>query len=793
MPGPRTLLLRLNLRAITEARARRNVSFGRRERAAVALSSLGFFATAAAILVFVPEDRSGSIGAAAAFVLAFALCSRIEFEAWSGAAVPTQLVLVPMLFALPLSWVPVLVAAGYALGELPQVLRREVAPERLALAGCNGWYAVGPVLVLSAAGVAEPSLADWRIYVVALAAQIALDLFANAAYEWAALGGGIREMLPSLGVVYLVDLTLSPLALLAAFPISQWPAAILLVVPMAALLAFFAGEHRARIDSAVELALAQSEALSLASERDAVEQRLSQVESAYRALVERLPLATYVVDVASPPSLRYVSPQIESILGYPIDSLRHSPSLWADVVHPDDRTEVERARAEWAAGDGTFRAEYRALSRDGEVVWLLDQTTSGEERSDGSRSALGFLLDVTERKRLEEQLTQAQRMEAVGRLAGGIAHDFNNLLTVIIGATEFMLAALPLDHPSRRDAVDVSGAAERAARLVGQLLAFSRNQVLEPALLDVNDVVRDMEDLLRRLLPGTIEVTLDLDSRLQPVWVDRSQLEQVILNLAVNGRDAMPGGGRLAISTSTCVVRPGAEAPGSPDPGRYTTLSVSDTGQGMDQETAARVFEPFFTTKGAGNGTGLGLATSHGIVTQSGGWMTVTSASGQGTTFTLFLPSAAATEQEKTTPAAPAADGARVILVVEDEDLVRRTVERMLQQLGHTVLSAASGPAALAVAEAYDGPIDLMLTDVVMPEMSGSALGRRMAEIRPETPVLFMSGYTDVQSRELDDLQASVFIQKPFTQGSLAERIAQVVAEAAADDRRVALAGSARA
>jgi len=787
------MLLRLSPRAITQARARRTATFAPRERVAVALSSTGFFVAAVAVAVFLPDDRTGSPIAAASFVLAFALCSRIEFEAWSGAAVPTQLVLVPMLFAVPLSWVPFLVAAGYALGELPYVMQRQVAPARLALAGCNAWHALGPVLVLSAAGIDRPSFSDWPIFLVALAAQFALDLSSNAAYELVAFGGGIGEMLPSLGVVYLVDLTLSPLALLTAFPIARWPEAILLVVPMAALLAFFAGEHRARIDSAVELALAQSEALSLASQRDEVEQRLSQVESAYRVLVERLPLATYVVDVASPPSLRFISPQIEAMLGYPLDSFRHSRSLWTDIVHPDDRDAVESARAEWAAGKETFRAEYRALSSDGEVVWLLDQTTGGEERSDGTRSALGFLLDITERKRLEDQLTQAQRMEAVGRLAGGIAHDFNNLLTVIIGATEFMLDALPPDHPCRREAIDVGGAAERAARLVGQLLAFSRNQVLAPALLDVNDVVCDMEDLLRRLLGGTVDVALDLDSRLQPVWVDRSQLEQVILNLAVNGRDAMPAGGRLSIATSTCVVRPGKEAPGAPTPGRYTTLSVSDTGEGMDEETAARVFEPFFTTKGAGNGTGLGLATSHGIVTQSGGWMTVTSASGLGTTFTLFLPSASAdVEQGEVMSVAPANDGARVILVVEDEELVRRTVERMLQQLGDVVLSAASGPDALEIAEAHPGRIDLVLTDVVMPEMSGSALGRRLGEIRPETPVLYMSGYTDVQSRELDELQASVFIQKPFTQSALGERIAQVLADAAAAERRPLLA-SARA
>jgi nitrogen-specific signal transduction histidine kinase/ActR/RegA family two-component response regulator len=388
---------------------------------------------------------------------------------------------------------------------------------------------------------------------------------------------------------------------------------------------------------------------------------------------------------------------------------------------------------------------------------------------------IGVSLDVTARHELEDRLRQAQKMEAVGRLAGGVAHDFNNLLQVIQGHARFALEALPEPGDLREDLEAVYAASERAARLTRQLLAFSRKQILQPRELDLNAVVRGVMPMLGRLIGEDIAVVTHLAPRLGAVTADPAQLEQVLVNLAVNARDAMPEGGTLGIETAdvaldaaACERRDGPVAPGA-----YVRLAVRDTGAGMDEATRARAFEPFFTTKAPGKGTGLGLATVYGIVRQSGGCVTVSSAPGAGTTVVVELPRTSAPE-----PARPAADapapgrGTGTVLLVEDDATVRQFVRRVLEWQGYAVLEAAHGPDALRVAAEHGGRIDLVLTDVVMPGMSGRALAEALTASRPGLRVLFMSGYTDdeILRRGLGTTGVAL-LEKPFTAEALRDAV----------------------
>lgn len=383
------------------------------------------------------------------------------------------------------------------------------------------------------------------------------------------------------------------------------------------------------------------------------------------------------------------------------------------------------------------------------------------------------------RERLEEQLRQAQKMEAVGRLAGGIAHDFNNLLTVITGYSELILTR-PHDTSllSARVAA-IQAAGEKAATLTQQLLAFSRRQVRQPRVLNLNAVVTGMGDMLKRLIGEDIDLVSQLDPALTPVEADPSQLEQVLLNLVVNARDAMPQGGRLTLGTANVLLDDAyAQTQIGVKPGRYVLLAASDTGGGMDSETRLHVFEPFFTTKEPGKGTGLGLSTVYGIVKQGGGHVTVDSAPGRGTTFFVYLPSvdvpialpAPATEPHQTPL------GRETVLLVEDEDGVRALARSILQLSGCRVIEAAGAVEALAQAAGYDGPIDLLLTDVVMPEISGRQLAERLVAERPTLKVLYMSGYTDEAMDQHGVLGSGVaFIQKPFTMSALSQKLREVV------------------
>ena len=403
-----------------------------------------------------------------------------------------------------------------------------------------------------------------------------------------------------------------------------------------------------------------------------------------------------------------------------------------------------------------------------------------EERSGPAHIAVS-LHDVSARRRMEEalrqneaRLTQARKMESVGRLAGGIAHDFNNLLTAIIGYSDLVLQELDPDHGSRQDIEEILRAAERAGGLTRQLLAFSRRQVLQPERVDLNAIVADIDRMLRRLIGEDIELVSDLHGELEAIVADPGQIEQVIVNLVVNARDAMPRGGRIEIETSNIdFAAPRRVASGMLAPGRYVAMRVSDTGIGMDEEILSQIFEPFFTTKEASGGTGLGLASAYGIISQSRGQIDVQSRFGEGSAFTIYLPVARDTQVEPI-PAdnAPIGRGRETILLVEDSGPVRRLVERMLSRKGYTVLAAESATAALRHCSRHEGPIDLLLTDVVLPRISGPEIARQARELRPELRVLFMSGFTDetLTQHGLSSLEPDL-LAKPFSSSTVLARV----------------------
>jgi two-component system cell cycle sensor histidine kinase/response regulator CckA len=410
--------------------------------------------------------------------------------------------------------------------------------------------------------------------------------------------------------------------------------------------------------------------------------------------------------------------------------------------------------------------------------WL---TTKVPLRDPGGRvgGVVTIAVDITDRKRLEAQLQQALKTEAVGRLAGGVAHDFNNLLTVILGRSDLLMQSLAGEDPLRRSAELIKTTAERAATLTHQLLAFSRRQTLQPRVLDLNALIVGMTAMLRRLIGEHIEMVSELDPEVDRVRADPAQLEQVVLNLVVNARDAMPGGGRLTVATGTLELDEVAAAQlPEVSPGRYVTLTVSDTGTGMDEATQAHLFEPFFTTKGPGKGTGLGLATVYGIVKQSGGHVLFESMLGIGTTFRILLPGVpdAVDDLGAGLGRPRALPGTETILLVEDEEELRELAREVLEAEGYRVLEAASGSAAMAVAAEHQGPIHLVITDVVMPGMSGPETVDHLARDRPELRVLYMSGYTDDAIGQHGVLAPGVaLIAKPFTPADLGSRVREVL------------------
>ncbi|HEX2058338.1 MAG TPA: PAS domain S-box protein [Actinomycetota bacterium] len=455
----------------------------------------------------------------------------------------------------------------------------------------------------------------------------------------------------------------------------------------------------------------------------------------------------------------YWSPASEKIFGYAAAEAMGRRIVDLAILPEDD--ELAREVFERIVSGGKWSGEWHIRRRDGELVWIWTSLTPLRDEEGAITGVLGTAVDITQRKSLEAQLLQAQRLESVGQLAGGVAHDFNNLLSVIMSYAELLLEALDPDDPRREDVTVVLDAGRKGAALTRQLLTFARREVSMPRVLDLNEVVKEMERLLSRTLGGGVDLDFSLGD-VPPVRVDPGQLEQVVMNLVVNANDAMPDGGVLRVETSTVTVDADfGPIPGSLRPGSYARLTVTDSGVGMDPEVRERIFEPFYTTKRSDGGTGLGLPTVHGIVTKAGGTIDVYSEPGLGTTLNVYLPAAAPTTDEvealvSRTEVAPG--GGELILVAEDEDAVRAAIERVLSGSGYRVLTAASGADAVEIAGAAGEPIDLLLTDIVMPKMSGKDLSDAL-----EVKTIFMSGYTQQLVADKGMLEEGrTLIQKPF-------------------------------
>ena len=471
----------------------------------------------------------------------------------------------------------------------------------------------------------------------------------------------------------------------------------------------------------------------------------------------------------------HVNHALLTIIGYTREELLEMD--FQTITHPDDLPNDLEHLSRVASGEiDSYALEKRYIHATGRVIWIQLDVSVVRDAAGAPGYLIGQIQDITNRRQLEEQFRHSQKMEAVGRLAGGVAHDFNNLLTVISGYSELALQRVA-DGESRPEDVredldEIKNAAARATALTQQLLAFSRQQVVRPGRLDLNEIVTEIEKMLDRLIGEDVALVLNLGATAGTVEADAGQLEQVIFNLAVNARDAMPGGGTLTIETAAIELEASLDSEhGRIEPGRYVRLAVTDDGTGMDAETQDRVFEPFFTTKEVGKGTGLGLSTVYGILEQSGGHVRIRTSPGSGTSFEIYLPECTS---EETLEAAPAGGGpiggSETILLVEDEASVRDLTRRMLERSGYRVLSAANGIDALQLCTTHVGHIDLLVTDVVMPQMRGVEVARRATGIRPGLRVLFMSGYTD-NSIGVDIAESVSFLQKPFTLAELLEAV----------------------
>ena len=525
-----------------------------------------------------------------------------------------------------------------------------------------------------------------------------------------------------------------------------------------------------RLPSAVSRALD----LRRAREQEVRSQELlRQSEERYRTLLEGVHDVVFALGPEG--VITALSPAFETVTGWP-------PRQWLgkafeQLVHPDDVPLVFELIGRVIRRESRPTNRFRIRTRKGDYR-VAEVAATPELRESRIVGILGVARDVTERLNLEQQLRQSQKMEAVGRLAGGVAHDFNNILTAITGYSDLLLEDLAPSDPRRLDVDEIRKSAERAAGLTRQLLAFSRQQVMQVQALDLNALIRETERMLGRLLGEDVQVAATLAPDLGAVKADPGQLEQVIMNLAVNARDAMPQGGRLTFETANVELDELYSRDHFPaGPGSYVMLAVSDTGVGMSEDTQAHLFEPFFTTKEKGKGTGLGLATVYGIVKQTGGFIWVYTELGHGSTFKIYLPRAAESPQPRwsAAPIGPV-DGTETVLVAEDEAAVRAVARQALTRHGYTVLEAPSAEVALDVAARQSGAIHLLLTDVVMPGMSGRDLARRLSDMRPDLRVIYMSGYTEDTITRHGVLEPGLhYVQKPFSPEALARRVREVL------------------
>lgn len=532
-------------------------------------------------------------------------------------------------------------------------------------------------------------------------------------------------------------------------------------------------EHLQLIAHATHLA-------AVAMEWDRAQAELRSAENRYRTLVERLPAVTYVAELGPHGRWHYVSPQIESMLGFSSSDWLSDSANWIDRIHAEDREKVLAVEEHFQKNRDLFQAEYRMFARDGRVLWFRDEAVMLPAAEDEPWLMQGVMYDITERKRLEDQLLHSQKMEAVGLLAGGVAHDFNNLLMLIQAHNERLRDAIAPDAPAQKEALGIEHAVTRAASLTGRLLAFSRKQVLQLQVMDLNAVLSEVAKMLDRLIEKNITLRVVPAAQLWPVKADPGQVEQLIMNLAVNARDAMPEGGQLLIETKNAEIGAGdRRLRDGVRPGRYVMLIVSDTGVGMDSETQAHMFDPFFTTKEPGKGTGLGLPIVYGVVKQTGGWTHVDSKPGKGTTFEIYLPWAEEADTRTALPVsqirediAAAPKGTETVLLVEDETGIRELACEFLRRQGYEVLLGMDGNEALRIAEGHEDLIHLLVTDMAMPNLGGKELADRLRKVRPQIKVLFMSGYPDHEALAGGNIgvQAAV-LQKPFSLDILAHKV----------------------
>jgi PAS domain S-box-containing protein len=574
-----------------------------------------------------------------------------------------------------------------------------------------------------------------------------VTLWLHLAYISVALGAFLRPQGRSTALRACVVSVVGGAQLLHLHAQGAVPGDDLLEIPLMTVLALlFAAFARQR-------ARAEQEIVRDARERKQAERERDRAASRYRSLIESLPLVTYIDRVDDHASNVYTSPQAVELLGWPLADWERDPQLFEKIIHPDDAERVLAAVRHANETREQFDSEHRLRHREGHYIWVRDRSAILED--DGEPFARGFLVDITEQKKLEEQLRQAQKMDALGQFAGGIAHDFNNLLTGIGGYADLAASATEPGSVVSRCLDGIKAAADEAAGLTSRLLAFGRRHVPERKPVDLNQIVREAAAVLERLEGSDVRVALALKHPLPPVAADVAQLKQVVVNLALNARDAMPDGGTLTLETTV--------AAGS------VILRVRDNGDGMDAATRSRALEPFFTTKPEGEGTGLGLSVVYGVVDGLGGRLSIDSAIGLGTIVEVALPAADAPPDEpvETDDAAATAHNAERVLVVEDRQVVRELTRDVLESAGFAVVAVAGGREALDEA-ASDEPFDLLLTDVVMPEMSGPELAMKLRARRPELPVLYMSGYTDdvLSAHELAQ-DATAFLRKPFGNAEL--------------------------